>query len=159
MDQIQQNFITPTNHKKIWGYFWWGFSELGQKQQNQARKHGVGAPKTWSTWLMIPRWCRAEPYGADLSRLERIPTKNTRRGTREITWNTRETLNQREYGHTWARSSEHNVIQDPNPTRDDTKGNRFFFVRRSWWGYPRGGLVSPLVFRGSSICVTISCWF
>ena len=31
--------------KKNWGYFWWGFSDLGQKQQNQARKHGVGAPK------------------------------------------------------------------------------------------------------------------
>ena len=29
--------------KKIWGYFWWGFSDLGRKQQNQARKHGVGA--------------------------------------------------------------------------------------------------------------------
>ena len=32
--------------KKNWGYFWWGFSDLGRKQQNQARKHGVGAPKT-----------------------------------------------------------------------------------------------------------------
>ena len=32
--------------KKIGGYFWWGFSDLGRKQQNQARKHGVGAPKT-----------------------------------------------------------------------------------------------------------------
>ena len=31
---------------KIWGYFWWGFSDLGRKQQNQARKRGVGAPKT-----------------------------------------------------------------------------------------------------------------
>ena len=89
MDQIQQNFVKPTNHKKIgaifggdfrnwgkadgkldlpatheihgsnptkyhhtnksqknWGYFWWGFSDLGRKQQNQASKHGVGAPKT-----------------------------------------------------------------------------------------------------------------
>ena len=32
--------------KKFWGYFWWGFSDLGRKQQNQARNHGVGAPKT-----------------------------------------------------------------------------------------------------------------
>ena len=31
--------------KKIGGYFWWRFSDLGRKQQNQARKHGVGAPK------------------------------------------------------------------------------------------------------------------
>ena len=31
--------------KKNWGYFWWGFSDLGRKQQNQARKRGVGAPK------------------------------------------------------------------------------------------------------------------
>ena len=31
--------------KKIGGYFWWGLSDLGRKQQNQARKHGVGAPK------------------------------------------------------------------------------------------------------------------
>ena len=31
--------------KKIWGYFWWGFSDLGLKRQNQARKHGAGAPK------------------------------------------------------------------------------------------------------------------
>ena len=32
--------------QKNLGYFWWGFSDLGRKQQNQARKHGVGAPKT-----------------------------------------------------------------------------------------------------------------
>ena len=32
--------------KKIGGYFWWGFSDLGRKQQNQARKRGAGAPKT-----------------------------------------------------------------------------------------------------------------
>mgnify|MGYP005816952685 CR=1 FL=1 len=31
MDQIQQNFITPTNHKKNWGYFWWGIFEIGTK--------------------------------------------------------------------------------------------------------------------------------
>ena len=32
--------------KKIGGYFWWGFSDLGRNQQNQARKQRVGAPKT-----------------------------------------------------------------------------------------------------------------
>ena len=32
--------------KKFGGYFWWGFSDLGRNQQNQARKRGVGAPKT-----------------------------------------------------------------------------------------------------------------
>ena len=37
---------TNISQKKYWGYFWWGFSDLGRKQQNQARKHGVGAPKT-----------------------------------------------------------------------------------------------------------------
>ena len=34
---------TNKSQKKIGGYFWWGFSDLGRKQQNQARKHGVGA--------------------------------------------------------------------------------------------------------------------
>ena len=37
---------TNKSQKKIGGYFWWGFSDLGRKQQNQARKHGVGAPKS-----------------------------------------------------------------------------------------------------------------
>jgi len=46
MDQNQQNIIKPTNYKKNWGYFWWGFSDLGKNTQNQARKRGVGAPKT-----------------------------------------------------------------------------------------------------------------
>ena len=32
--------------KKNWGYFWWGFWDLGKKQQNQARKQRVGDPKT-----------------------------------------------------------------------------------------------------------------
>ena len=36
---------TNKSQKKL-GFFWWGFSDLGRKQQNQARKHGVGAPKT-----------------------------------------------------------------------------------------------------------------
>ena len=33
--------------------------------------------------------------------------------------------------HTCARSSKHKEIQDTNPTKDDTLGNRFFFMRRS----------------------------
>ena len=33
--------------------------------------------------------------------------------------------------HTCARSSKHKEIHDPNPTRDDTKGSRFFSMRRS----------------------------
>ena len=37
----------------------------------------------------------------DLSRKERIPTKNTRGNTRE---NTRESLKSTRYGHTYARS-------------------------------------------------------
>ena len=32
--------------QKNWAIFGGEFSDLGQKQQNQARKHGVGAPKT-----------------------------------------------------------------------------------------------------------------
>ena len=32
--------------QKFGGYFWCGFSDLGRNQQNQARKRGVGAPKT-----------------------------------------------------------------------------------------------------------------
>ena len=37
--------------------------------------------------------------------------------------NTRETLKPTRYGHTYARSSKHKEIHDPNPTRDDTSGN------------------------------------
>jgi len=47
MDQNQQNIIqTNKSQKKIWGYFWWGFSDLGRNQQNHARRRGVEAPKT-----------------------------------------------------------------------------------------------------------------
>ena len=53
---------------------------------------------------------------ADLSRKERIPTRNTE-NTRE---NTRESLKPTRYGHTYARSSKHKEIHDPNPSRDDT---------------------------------------
>ena len=46
-DQNQQNILkTNKSQKKIGVIFWWGFSDLGRKQQNQARNHGVGAPKT-----------------------------------------------------------------------------------------------------------------
>ena len=45
-DQNQQNIIkTNKSQKNFGGYFWWGFSDLGRKQQNQARKHGVGLQK------------------------------------------------------------------------------------------------------------------
>ena len=36
---------TNKSQKKIGAIFGGEFSDLGQKQQNQARKHGVGAPK------------------------------------------------------------------------------------------------------------------
>ena len=45
MDQIQQNLNSPANKKKIGAIFGGEFSDLGQKHQNQARKHGVGGPK------------------------------------------------------------------------------------------------------------------
>ena len=38
--------LTNKLQKKIGAIFGGEFSELGRKQQNQARKHGVGAPKT-----------------------------------------------------------------------------------------------------------------
>ena len=50
--------------KKNWGYFWWGFSDLGRNQQNQARKQRVGAPnvkdrplgfRPTSSWYHEPR--------------------------------------------------------------------------------------------------------
>ena len=31
MDQIQQNFVKPTNHKKIWGIFLVGIFEIGEE--------------------------------------------------------------------------------------------------------------------------------
>ena len=38
--------LTNKSQKKFGAIFGGEFSELGRKQQNQARKHGVGAPKT-----------------------------------------------------------------------------------------------------------------
>ena len=64
---------------------------------------------------------------ADLSQKEWIPMRNVK-NTRE---NTRESLKPTRFGHTYARSSEHKEIHDPRSTRDDTKGSRFFSVRRS----------------------------
>lgn len=83
---------------------------------------------------------------ADLSRNGGDPTMNTK-NTRG---NTRETLKPTRTSHTYARSSKHKEIQDPRSTRDDTKGNRFFSVRRSW-GISRdllreGGLESVWIF-------------
>ena len=58
---------------------------------------------------------------ADLSRKERIPTRNTKENTRENTReNMRESIKPTRYGHTYARSSKHKEIHDPNPTKDDT---------------------------------------
>ena len=65
--------------------------------------------------------------GPDLSRKERIPKRNMK-NTRE---NTRESLKPTRFSHTCARSSKHKEIHDPNPTKDDTWGNRIFSVRRS----------------------------
>ena len=45
----------------------------------------------------------------------------------------RETLNQREYDHTCARSKKHIEIHGPNPKKDDTSGGS---------SSPRGGLES-----------------
>ena len=48
--QIHGSKSTKFHHtnksQKSLGLFLWGFSDLGQNQQNQARNHGVGAPKT-----------------------------------------------------------------------------------------------------------------
>ena len=38
--------LTNKSQKTIGAIFGGEFSDLGRKQQNQARKHGVGAPKT-----------------------------------------------------------------------------------------------------------------
>ena len=35
MDQNQQNIIKPTNNKKIWGLFWWGFLNLGRNEAKE----------------------------------------------------------------------------------------------------------------------------
>ena len=47
--QIHGSNPTKLHHtnksKKIGAIFGGEFSDLGQKQQNQGRKHGVGAPK------------------------------------------------------------------------------------------------------------------
>ena len=59
---------------------------------------------------------------ADLSRKERIPTRNTKNTRGKTRGNTRETLNQQEIDHTCARSSKHREIHDdPRSTKDDTK--------------------------------------
>ena len=47
-------------------------------------------------------------------------TKNTRGNTRG---NTRESLKPTRTSHTYARSSKHKEIHDPNPTKDDARGN------------------------------------
>ena len=48
--QIHGSNPTKLQHtnksQKHWGFFCWGFSDLGRNQQNQARKQRVGSPKT-----------------------------------------------------------------------------------------------------------------
>ena len=57
---------------------------------------------------------------ADLSRKERIPTKNMK-NTRGNTRGRLERITQtNKNNHTCARSSKHKEIHDPNPTKDDT---------------------------------------
>ena len=33
--KINKTSSKPTNHRKIWGYFWWGFSNLGRNQAKE----------------------------------------------------------------------------------------------------------------------------
>ena len=59
----KQPNLTRSNklqEKKI-GLFLWGFSNLDEKQQNQASKWGDGTPRCESTFLMIPRCCKVKP--------------------------------------------------------------------------------------------------
>ena len=60
---------------------------------------------------------------ADLSRKERIPTKNTKNTRGNTRENMRESLKPTRFGYTCARSSKHKEIHDLNPTRDDTSGS------------------------------------
>ena len=59
----KQPNLTRSNklQEKFLGLFLWGFSNLDEKQQNQASKWGDGTPRCESTLLMIPRCCRENP--------------------------------------------------------------------------------------------------
>ena len=59
----KQPNLTRSNklQEKFLGLFLWGFSNLDEKQQNQASKWGDGTPRCESTLLMIPRCCRVKP--------------------------------------------------------------------------------------------------
>ena len=59
------------------------------------------------------------------------PTKNTKNMRGHTRENTRESLKPTRFDYACARSSKHKEIHDPNPTRDDRKGSRLFFMRRS----------------------------
>ena len=59
----KQPNLTRSNklQEKILGLFLWEFSNLDEKQQNQASKLEDGTPRCESTLLMIPRCCRVKP--------------------------------------------------------------------------------------------------
>ena len=67
---------------------------------------------------------------ADLSRKERIPTKNMKNTRGNTRGNTRESLKPTRFDYTCARSSRHKEIHDPRSTKDDTSST-IFSVRRS----------------------------
>ena len=150
MDQIQQNFIkTNKSQKKIGGYFWCGFSDLGRNQQNQARKRGVGAPKTWSTWLMIPYDVGWNPIASIFHVWSGSygETRRTRGSTKgKHGENERESLNRTRIDYTSARSSHTRGDTRSKVNKGRYKGNRFFSVRRSWSSSPEGGLESKGIF-------------
>ena len=51
----QQNLIkTHKSQKKLWGLFLWGFLNLDEKQQKQARKQDVGLQNREKPLLLIP---------------------------------------------------------------------------------------------------------
>ena len=68
---------------------------------------------------------------ADLSRKEQIPTKNTKNTRGNTRENTRESLKPTRMITHMLDPSTHREIHDPQSTRNDTRGNRFFSVRRS----------------------------
>ena len=137
MDQIQQNFIRPINHKKMGAIFGGDFQNWGRTQQNQARKQRGEAPKSWSTWLMIPRWCRVEPYVADLSRKERNPWRTRR--TRGRTERKHKGKHSRTSPITHPLDNQTHKIHKVHEQQRERYKVRFISMRRSWRGPPKRG--------------------